>query len=129
MPNDDHDDHDDHDDTPMGGTPIPDTDRLPVIGDDSVPEGTAFMVGTSGDVAAVVGMAPKPPAPARASPAAMSPTDRSPSPGESGARWICSSCAATWKADPGPWHTHTTPVPGSMSRVTHDNHAITKVGG
>lgn len=45
-------------------------------------------------------------------------------------RWVCSGpgCYATWKKNPGSFHTHETPVPGSKSRVTYKNYPITRVG-
>ncbi|KKN05624.1 hypothetical protein LCGC14_1085410 [marine sediment metagenome] len=43
--------------------------------------------------------------------------------------WSCSGCAAKWKQDPGKFHSHEVPVPGSKSRVTYENHAISKVSG
>lgn len=48
-----------------------------------------------------------------------------------GTRWVCSGqgCGAVWTTDPGPHHTHEIPVPGSKSRVTYENHKITKVEG
>ena len=127
MPNRDHDDmpeigigpnaepdsRDTSDGTPPDGTPIRDTDRLPVIDPDDAPAEPPS----------------KPPTPATVSQVATSPTDeQAPSVGP-GARWVCSECGAVWKNDPGSWHTHETPVPGSKSRVTHNNYAITKVEG
>jgi hypothetical protein len=44
-------------------------------------------------------------------------------------RWACSVCSASWDQDPGPFHTHETPVPGSKSRVTYENHPVEKVSG
>lgn len=43
--------------------------------------------------------------------------------------WSCSGCAAKWKQDPGLFHSHEVPVPGSKSRVTYENFSITKAGG
>lgn len=48
---------------------------------------------------------------------------------DSGARWVCSGCGATWKADPGTHHTHEEPVPGSKSRKTYVQHRIDMVPG
>lgn len=104
------------------------TSVQPPAGDSPIPD---YVLKEREGELPVVKPAGNPPAPPTVTSKALPPTSFSPqssSSGDAGARWVCSGCGATWKADPGPWHTHEHPVAGSKNRVTYENKAINRVG-
>jgi len=66
---------------------------------------------------------------AAARPAAAQPTPRPQAVERAGDRWACTAagCNAVWTRNPGQWHTHEVPVPGSKSRKTYVNESIVRV--